>query len=133
MIEAQPQVAPDHVIEDEAVDFFLDEALPPEDQIYLMDIVEQDEKLSQILDTLIIKAIEVTDAGVVEGEGTGTSDSIPARLSDGEFVFTAKAVEAIGVENLEKMMREAEGSVSVPPSQEESTPSLLADNVGIPG
>ncbi len=28
--------------------------------------------------------------------GTGTSDSIPAMLSDGEFVVTAKAVENLG-------------------------------------
>ena len=36
------------------------------------------------------------------------SDSIPARLSDGEFVFTAKAVEEIGVDNLQQMMEDAE-------------------------
>lgn len=34
--------------------------------------------------------------GKVEGPGTETSDSIPARLSDGEFVFTAKAVRGAG-------------------------------------
>ena len=34
--------------------------------------------------------------GAVNGAGTGTSDSIPAMLSDGEFVFTAKAVRGAG-------------------------------------
>lgn len=34
--------------------------------------------------------------GEVEGPGTGTSDSIPALLSDGEFVMTAKAVLGAG-------------------------------------
>lgn len=34
--------------------------------------------------------------GHISGPGTGTSDSIPALLSDGEFVFTAKAVRSIG-------------------------------------
>ena len=34
--------------------------------------------------------------GEVEGPGTGTSDSVPARLSDGEFVMTAKAVRGAG-------------------------------------
>jgi len=34
--------------------------------------------------------------GEVEGPGTGTSDSVPARLSDGEFVVTAKAVRGAG-------------------------------------
>jgi len=48
------------------------------------------------------------EGGEVEGEGTGTSDSIDAKLSDGEFVFTAKAVEVIGADNLQKIMEEAE-------------------------
>jgi hypothetical protein len=34
--------------------------------------------------------------GEVEGPGTGTSDSVPARLSDGEFVMTAAAVRGAG-------------------------------------
>lgn len=34
--------------------------------------------------------------GEISGPGTGTSDSIPAMLSDGEFVFTAKAVRNAG-------------------------------------
>lgn len=36
------------------------------------------------------------DGGEVVGPGTGTSDSVPARLSDGEFVLTAKAVVGAG-------------------------------------
>jgi hypothetical protein len=34
--------------------------------------------------------------GPIDGPGTGTSDSVPAMLSDGEFVFTARAVRAMG-------------------------------------
>ena len=34
--------------------------------------------------------------GEVNGPGTGTSDSVPARLSDGEFVVTADAVRGAG-------------------------------------
>ena len=34
--------------------------------------------------------------GEVAGAGTGTSDSVPAWLSDGEFVLTAKAVKGAG-------------------------------------
>jgi hypothetical protein len=34
--------------------------------------------------------------GQIDGPGTATSDSIPAMLSDGEFVMTAKAVRAAG-------------------------------------
>ena len=40
--------------------------------------------------------IELAGGGEVEGPGTGTSDSVPARLSDGEFVVTAKAVRGAG-------------------------------------
>ena len=36
------------------------------------------------------------NGGDVSGPGTGTSDSINANLSDGEFVMTAKAVENLG-------------------------------------
>ena len=34
--------------------------------------------------------------GHINGPGTGTSDDVPAMLSDGEFVFTAKAVRSLG-------------------------------------
>jgi len=34
--------------------------------------------------------------GEVDGPGHGTSDSVPARLSDGEFVLTAKSVRGAG-------------------------------------
>lgn len=41
--------------------------------------------------------------GLVRGPGTGTSDSIPAWLSNEEFVVKARAVKSIGVENLRRM------------------------------
>jgi hypothetical protein len=40
--------------------------------------------------------LDVRAGGHLQGPGTGTSDSIPARLSDGEFVMTAKAVRGAG-------------------------------------
>jgi SLT domain-containing protein/phage-related protein len=43
--------------------------------------------------------------GYVSGPGTGTSDSIPARLSNGEYVLNADAVSKIGVNNLHEMNR----------------------------
>jgi len=46
--------------------------------------------------------------GKVKGPGTGTSDSIPARLSKGEFVTTAKATREIGAAKLQKQMKAAE-------------------------
>jgi len=38
-----------------------------------------------------VKSAKFAEGGKVNGPGTGTSDSIPARLSNGEFVMTAKA------------------------------------------
>ena len=40
--------------------------------------------------------MDLQDGGESRGPGTGTSDSIPAMLSDGEFVMTAKAVRGAG-------------------------------------
>jgi len=43
-----------------------------------------------------IASLNMDYGGNVSGPGTGTSDSIDAKLSDGEFVMTAKAVENLG-------------------------------------
>ena len=43
--------------------------------------------------------------GPIEGPGTETSDDIPAMLSDGEFVFTAKAVRGAGNGSRENGMK----------------------------
>jgi len=41
--------------------------------------------------------------GAVKGPGTGTSDSIPANLSNGEFVIKASSASKIGMSNLKAM------------------------------
>ena len=41
--------------------------------------------------------------GYVSGAGTSTSDSIPARFSDGEYVVRAKAVRALGTDFLDRL------------------------------
>ena len=43
------------------------------------------------------------DGGLKQGPGTGISDSIPAKLSDGEFVLSADTVAAIGVDKLQAL------------------------------
>ena len=43
------------------------------------------------------------NGGIVYGAGTGTSDSIPAMLSNGEYVMTAAAVQRIGVSMLDRL------------------------------
>jgi len=99
---------PDEEMEDEYAGFVLGEALSTEDQEYLMGALEGDERLGGIFDKVMDIAGEFAGDGAVKGPGTGTSDSIPARLSDGEFVFTRKATDQLGTEKLQTMMDEAE-------------------------
>ena len=104
----EEEMLPDDEMEDEYLDFILDEALDNEEEDYLMEMLQGNNRLSEIFDKVIDIAQEFAGSGPVEGPGSGVSDSIPARLSDGEFVFTAKAVEEIGADNLMSMMKEAE-------------------------
>jgi hypothetical protein len=46
--------------------------------------------------TAIGRPVPVAEGGEIVGPGTATSDSIPAMLSDGEFVMNAKAVRGAG-------------------------------------
>ena len=106
--EPEEDMLPDNEMEDEYLDFILDEALDNEEEEYLMSQLQDNDQLSMIFDKVIDVAQEFAGSGPVEGPGSGVSDSIPARLSDGEFVFTAKAVEEIGADNLMAMMKDAE-------------------------
>ena len=99
---------PDTVMEDDYLEFVLDEALTPEEQSFLTQELEQNTQLAMVFDKVIDVAQEFAGSGPVEGPGSGVSDSIPARLSDGEFVFTAKAVDQIGADKLMAMMKDAE-------------------------
>lgn len=93
----------------EGMDAIIDtSALSDEEEQLLDEAVDMHPELEAIIPKLV--ATEFTDDGEVEGPGTGTSDSIPALLSDGEFVFTAKAVKHLGVDKLRKMMKDAEAA-----------------------
>ena len=50
------------------------------------------------------KEAGLKNGGHVRGPGSGTSDSIPARLSDGEFVLPADTVRKVGVSALERLV-----------------------------
>jgi len=49
-----------------------------------------------------IAELDMRKGGESEGPGTGTSDDIPAMLSDGEFVMTAAATKGAGAYDLNK-------------------------------
>ena len=105
---AEETQLPDNEMESSFVDYVLDESLEPEEQDYLLGALEADPRLSEIFDKVVTTASEFSGEGEVEGPGTGVSDSIPARLSDGEFVMTQKATDQIGADNLQTLMDEAE-------------------------
>ena len=108
MEEAVESQKPDGEMQEDYMGSVIAESLDTSEQEYLMKVLEGDEQLSAILDKVLLTASEFSGAGEVEGPGTGVSDSIPARLSDGEFVMTKKATDQIGADELQTMMDEAE-------------------------
>jgi len=108
MAEAEASQLPDDEMEEDYTGYVLEQSLDVEEQEYLMGVLEGDERLSGIFDKVMDVAGEFSGEGEVEGLGTGVSDSIPARLSDGEFVFTKKATDQMGADQLQTMMDEAE-------------------------
>lgn len=78
--------------------------------------------------------VALARGGMVSGPGTGTSDSIPAMLSNGEFVMRADAVKHWGSDKLHAMNRYADGGLVgyapgglVIPSDPEQQKSMLRD------
>ena len=51
--------------------------------------------------------------GIIRGPGTGTSDSIPAMLSNGEYVINAKSAASYGYHNLDGINRMAQGGLAM--------------------
>ena len=62
-------------------------------------------KATSAIAFIVSQASSLTAAsgGFVQGRGSSTSDSIPARLSDGEFVVNANAVDKVGRSTLEQI------------------------------
>jgi len=104
----EQEMQPDEEMEDDYVDYVVSQSLDQEEEQFLMKELEGNPQLSMIFDKVMETASEFSGSGPIEGPGTEVSDSIPARLSDGEFVFTAKAVDVIGADNLMSLMKQAE-------------------------
>jgi hypothetical protein len=147
-VDTYPNIPPEEVaaveasqlsdteVESDYVDFVMNEALDGEEQSYLMTALEADPQLSMIFDKVVDTASEFSGAGAVDGPGDGVSDSIPARLSAGEFVVTKKATDQIGADNLQTMMDEAEraydgglmGTDKAKEKDDDINQSMLASN-----
>ena len=110
MQDVEMEMESDEEMEDNFTDFVMKEALSEEEQETLQEELNNNEELNSLFEKVMDVAQEFSGSGPVEGPGSEVSDSIPARLSDGEFVFTAKAVEEIGADNLMSMMKEAEAA-----------------------
>ena len=108
LMDKETPMLPDEEMEADYVDFVVDSTLSEEDQSYLDSALAKDDRLSELFDEVVESASEFSGSGPIEGPGTEVSDSIPARLSDGEFVFTAKAVDEIGADVLQQQMEDAE-------------------------
>jgi len=80
--------------------FLLDKTSDQSDVGLPEDIMPPGEVKQGIVNPILKRAqggvMDLQDGGESVGPGTGTSDSIPAMLSDGEFVMTAKAVRGAG-------------------------------------
>ena len=57
-------------------------------------------------------AVRAAQGGSIYGPGTGTSDSIPAMLSNGEYVINAASVRAIGTPMLDRINKMASGGLA---------------------
>ena len=108
MPTANKDMVPDEDMEDNYMDFIIKEALTEEEEDMLLNKLQEDNELMMLFDKVIDVAQEFAGSGPVEGPGSGVSDSIPARLSDREFVMTAKSVDTLGSDNLQEMMERAE-------------------------
>ena len=62
---------PDQQMEDQFIDYVINESLNNEEQRYLMNALEGDPQLSMIFDKVVGTASEFTGSGEVKGPGTG--------------------------------------------------------------
>jgi hypothetical protein len=56
-----------------------------------------------------LEEVKMAMGGYISGSGNGTSDSIPAMLSNGEYVVSAKAVQAAGIPMLDRINKMGRG------------------------
>jgi TP901 family phage tail tape measure protein len=64
-------------------------------------------------DTNAVRGKKLASGGPVFGAGNATSDSIPAMLSNGEYVINAKSASSYGYQNLDSINRMAQGGLAM--------------------
>ena len=71
-----------------------------------------------------VAELDLREGGESIGPGTGTSDDIPAMLSDGEFVMTAAATKGAGAFNMKKNKSGIELIKGGKPSREDGVKNM---------
>lgn len=120
----------DQEVENNAIADLLVNSTSPEERDYLLSTLEKDPQLAQVFDNVLTYASEFSGEGEVEGGTEGATDSIPARLDDGEFVIPSDAVEVIGADSLQSMVDEARAQNQ--PSPEEKSPARSRGGTSTP-
>ena len=93
------------------VDFIVDKSLTLEEKDFLYEAIDANEYLGFILDKLIFEASSFEGSGLVKGFSNQVGlnysiDETPANLQPNQFVFNAKSVKVLGVDFLQKLLKE---------------------------
>jgi hypothetical protein len=80
LMEPQQEMVSDEEMEEDYLDFILDEALTEEEEDMLQSRLEQDEQLALLFDKVIDVAQEFAGAGLVEGPGNGVSEPVKQEI-----------------------------------------------------
>lgn len=76
----------------------------------------------------VLSGVSAASGGYIRGPGTGTSDSIPAWLSNGEYVIKADAVRKLGTEFLDSI--NAAGTIRRPSNGKYASGGLVQHSGG---
>lgn len=91
------------------VDWITEMSLSTEDLEYYYGILNNDTRLSNVIDRVVFERAKFNGGGLVVGyDKRGRADEIPAQLEVGSFVITSKAVREIGADKLYQMLHEAD-------------------------
>ena len=91
------------------VDWVTEQALSTEDLEYYYDILNNDTRLSDVIDRVVFERAKFYGGGLVVGyDKRGRADEVPAELEVGGFVITAKAVREIRADKLYQMLHDAD-------------------------
>lgn len=87
----------------------LDQLTAPQRKVITVMAQEKGKSVSEILAGVNKQGDATSEhaaGGAIRGPGSGTSDSIPAMLSNGEYVIKASSAKSIGIDRLNQMNRQ---------------------------